>query len=198
MAPHLSQILVADYGLNEEDLAEAQRLKDEKGGSIGEILVQQNNISETQLLEALSNQYDLPFWPTLPLDNIESEFTEKIPIQFLKKYFMVPLEYRHPVTAENCGIAPPNTTDSDTQVAAPGHVVAINDPLNFHALDDLVRLMELTDFQLVLASRDSILSAINLQYDLRRDSAEQLVQDMQEDGSAILSEIEETADYPNP
>jgi len=194
MAPHLSQILVADYGLNEEDLAEAQRLKDEKGGNIGEILVQQNNISETQLFEALSHQYDLPFWPTLPLDNIESEFTEKIPIQFLKKYIMVPLEYHHPVTAENCGMSPPNTTDSDKQVAAPGHVIAINDPLNFHALDDLVRLMELTDFQLVLASRDSILSAINLQYDLRRDSAEQLVQDMQEDGSAILSEIEETAD----
>ena len=54
--------------------------------------------------------------------------------------------------------------------------------------------MEVTDFELVLASRESILSAINLQYDLRRDSAEQLVQDMEENGSTILSEIEETAD----
>ena len=54
--PHqLSQILVADYGLNEEEMAEAYRLKEEKGGSIGEILVQQNNISVTQLLEALGN-----------------------------------------------------------------------------------------------------------------------------------------------
>ncbi|MGD9412956.1 MAG: type II secretion system ATPase GspE, partial [Desulfobacterales bacterium] len=32
------------------------------------------------------------------------------------------------------------------------------------------------------------------QYDLRRDSAEQLVQDMEENGSNIISEIEETAD----
>ena len=61
MTQQLSQILVADYGLNEEELAEAYRLKDEKGGSIGEILVQQDNISETQLLEALSHQYDLPY-----------------------------------------------------------------------------------------------------------------------------------------
>jgi len=194
MAPQLSQILAADYGVDNAELAEAQRLRQEKGVGIGEILVQQNHITETQLLEALSNQYDLPFWPTLPLDDIESDFTEAIPIQFLKKYFMVPLAYTRPVTAANCGMLPPNAADADKEVAAPGPVIAINDPLNFHALDDLVRLMGLTDFSLVLASRESILSAINLQYDLRRDSAEQLVQDMQEDGSAILSEIEETAD----
>jgi hypothetical protein len=53
MTQQLSQILAADYGLNEEELAEAYRLKDEKGGSLGEILVQQDNISEAQLLEAL-------------------------------------------------------------------------------------------------------------------------------------------------
>ncbi len=39
MAQQLSQILVADYGLNEDELTEAQRLKDEKGASIGAILV---------------------------------------------------------------------------------------------------------------------------------------------------------------
>jgi general secretion pathway protein E len=54
--------------------------------------------------------------------------------------------------------------------------------------------MGLTDFKLVLSGRETILSAINLQYDLRRDSAEQLVQNMEENGSDILSEIEETAD----
>jgi general secretion pathway protein E len=157
MSPQLSQILVADYGLKEEDLAEAYRLKEEKGGSLGEILVQQENISETQLLEALSHQYELPYWPQLPLDNIESDFTDIIPIQFLKKFHMVPLEYHNPVTAANCGMVPPNSADADKPVATPGHVIAINDPLNFHALDDLVRLMELTDFKLVLASRESIL-----------------------------------------
>jgi general secretion pathway protein E len=61
-------------------------------------------------------------------------------------------------------------------------------------LDDLTRLIELTDFKIVLTHRDVIFSAINLQYDLRRDSAAQLVQDMEENGSDIISEIEETAD----
>jgi general secretion pathway protein E len=194
MRTHLAEILANNYGLNEDDLAEARRLREEKGGRIADILVQQKNISETQLLAALSVQYDLPYWPKLPLDRIESEFTEKIPIQFLKKYFMVPLEYQNPINAAACGLVPPNSADSEKQVAPPGFVVAINDPLNFHALDDLVRLLKLTDFKLVLADHEAILSAINLQYDLRRDSAQQLVQDMEQNGSDIISEIEETAD----
>jgi general secretion pathway protein E len=194
MKTQLSQILVENYDLSEDVLAEAWRVREEKGGNIGDILVQQKGISETQLLEALSNQYELPYWPILPLENIESEFIEKVPIQFLKKYFMVPLEYEKPITAANCGLSSHNGTDADNQVAPPGHVIAINDPLNFHALDDLVRLIGLTDFKLVLSGRETILSAINLQYDLRRDSAEQLVQNMEENGSDILSEIEETAD----
>jgi general secretion pathway protein E len=194
MRTQLSQILVDNYHLNEDVLAEARRIREEKGGNIGDILVQQKSISETQLLEALSNQYDLPYWPILPLENIESEFIEKVPIQFLKKYFMVPLEYEKPITAANCGLLPRNGTDADNQICPPGHIIAINDPLNFHALDDLVRIMGLTDFKLVLSGRETILSAINLQYDLRRDSAQQLVQNMEENGSDILSEIEETAD----
>ena len=194
MRSQLSQILVDDYGLTEDDLAEAQRLREEKGGSIGDILVQQKNISESQLLEALGTQYDLPYWPALPLESSESEFTEKVPIQFLKKHCMVPLEYPNPITAADRGLASPNSADSDKEVFPPGCVVAINNPLNFQALDDLVRLLGLTDFGLVLARRESILSAINIQYDLRRDSAEQLVQDMEESSSDIIHEIEETAD----
>ena len=194
MRAHLAEILVDRYDLNEDDLAEARRLREDKGGRIGDILVQQKNISEKQLLEALSIQYDLPYWPKLPLENSDSEYADKVPIQFLKKFNMVPLEYLKPITASDCGLAPLNSDSSDQQVAAAGYVVAINDPLNFHALDDLVRLMELTDFKLVLAEREMILSAINLQYDLRRDSAQQLVQNMEENGSDIISEIEETAD----
>ncbi|MCP4624297.1 MAG: type II secretion system ATPase GspE [bacterium] len=194
MRAHLAEILVDHHDLNEDALAEARRIREDKGGRIGEILVQQNSISEQQLLEALSIQFDLPYWPQLPLESVESEFTDKIPIQFLKKYNMVHLKCPKPITAANCGLALINGDAADKQVAPAGYVVAINDPLNFHALDDLVRLTDVTEYKLVLAERETILSAINLQYDLGRDSAQQLVQDMQENGSDIISEIEETAD----
>ncbi|UCF90942.1 MAG: type II secretion system ATPase GspE [Desulfobacterales bacterium] len=194
MRNNLSQILIERYGLTEEILAEARQTKAEKGGSIGEILVSQQTLSEAQLLEALSLQYDIPFWPKLPLDNNGTDFTDRLPIQFLKKYFMVPLECHTPVYPRDCGLAPPNDGDAAKALCPPGCIIAINDPLNFQALDDLVKILELADFRVVLATREAILSAINLQYDLRRDSAEQLVQDMEENGTSIISEIEETAD----
>jgi len=190
----MDRILVADFGLNEQQVAEARCIQAEKGGHVGDILVKQKNITEARLLKALSVQYAMDYWPRLPLNNMDSGVADRVPIQFLKKYFLVPLQYRQPVLAADCGLAAPDGTGGSEPIAGPGTVIAINNPSNFQALDDLVRIMGLADFKTVLSSREAILAAINLQYDLNRDSAEQLVQDMEENGSDILSEIEETAD----
>jgi general secretion pathway protein E len=190
----LSQILIENFGLSEDNLAEAQRIKAEKGGNLGQILVDQKQLSETQLLEALKSHYDLPFWPKLPFDHSGTDFTEKVPIQFLKKNVIVPLECRNPVTALDCGLSQPDGPESSKEVCPPGFIIALKDPSNFQALDDLIRILNLDVYQMVLSTQEAILSAINMQYDLRRDSAQQLVQDMEENGTSIISEIEETAD----
>ena len=193
MSP-LADILTTRYGIDSEALSAAERTKTEKGGQIGEILIQQKAITETQLLEAMSQQFDVPFWPKLPLNDIGADLVAKIPIQFLKKHTLVPLNCLRPLTALDCGLEGTDPTDSGRPVCESGCVIAIREPLNFQALDDLVRILNIPNYQLVLSTRDAILSAINLQYDLRRDSAEQLVQDMEGNGSTIISEIEETAD----
>jgi len=194
MIHRLADILKNKFGLNEDHLAEAQRVRGETGNSIGQILIDQKNLSEVQLLEALSVQYGMPFWPILPFDKTESDFTDKVSIQFLKKYNIVPLEYSQPISAKDCGLKPQDDPQTETTQFAPGCIIATNDPLNFQPLDDLVKTIGIDDYRIVLSTRESIVSAINLQYDLRRDSAEQLVQDMEENGSNIISEIEETAD----
>jgi general secretion pathway protein E len=194
MINRLADILKNKFGLNEEYLVAAQQVKTETGGNIGQILIDQKNLSEEQLLEALSIQYGMPFWPILPFDNTESDFTDKVSIQFLKKYHIVPLEYSRPISAKDCGMTPQNDPQTETTQFAPGCIIATNDPLNFQPLDDLVKTIGIDDYRVVLSTREAIISAINLQYDLRRDSAEQLVQDMEENGSNIISEIEETAD----
>ncbi len=194
MIHRLTDILKDKFGLNEDHLAEAQRVRSETGNSIGQILIDQKNLSEIQLLEALSVQYGMPFWPKLPFDNTESDLTDKVSIQFLKKYHIVPLEYSQPISAKDCGMTPQNDPQTETTQFAPGCIIATNDPLNFQPLDDLVKTIGIDDYRVVLSTREAIVSAINLQYDLRRDSAEQLVQDMEENGSNIISEIEETAD----
>jgi general secretion pathway protein E len=130
----------------------------------------------------------MPFWSKLPFENTESDFTDKVSIQFLKKYNLVPLEYSQAISAKDCGLTPQNDLQTEATQFAPGFIIAINDPLNFQPLDDLVKTIGIDDYRIVLSTRET------LQYDLRRDSAEQLVQDMEENGSNIISEIEETAD----
>ena len=194
MIHRLADILKDKFGLDEDHLAEAQQVRTETGNSIGQILIDQKNLSEVQLLEALSIQYGMPFWSKLPFENTESDFTDNVSIQFLKKYNLVPLEYNQAISAKDCGLTPQNDPQTEATQFAPGFIIAINDPLNFQPLDDLVKAIGIDDYRIVLSTREIIVSAINLQYDLRRDSAEQLVQDMEENGSNIISEIEETAD----
>ncbi|MBW2640000.1 MAG: type II secretion system ATPase GspE [Deltaproteobacteria bacterium] len=194
MQKPLTQILRETFGVSQEDLNEAQKIKSEKGGRFGEILVAKKNITETQFLEALSIQYGIPFWPDLPLESFKTDFISQVPIQFLKKYVMVPLisdTKESGVDNSLPQLEPENATETLPHSAA---VIAINDPADIQALDDLIRILEPHDFKLVLSTKDAILFAINISYDLNRDSAEQLVQDMEEDSSAIISEIEEKAD----
>ncbi len=186
MQTKLSEILINTIGVPEKDINEAQRMNADRSGRIGETLVAQKIITETQLLKALSLQYDIPLWIELPLGNFSIEFTQEIPIQFLKKYIMVPLISDRPVAADNREII--------ENRPHPYTVVAVNDPACIHPLDDLIRILKLKTFKIVLSTKQAILSAINISYDLGRDSAEQLVQDMEENGSSIISEIEETAD----
>jgi len=167
----IGEILKETYGLSEEALAEAIEIQEQKGGWIGEILVRQNAVSELDLLKALSTQFDLPFLADLPTQDLNTDFAGKVPIQFLKKYKMVPM-----------------VTSNETYVA-------VNDPFEFQSLDDLRLSLEWDGVKVVLAPYSAILSAINLAYDMSQDSAEQVIQNMHEDDSdQILSELEATGD----
>jgi general secretion pathway protein E len=74
------------------------------------------------------------------------------------------------------------------------YIVAMNDPSYYQQLDDLVRILGINDYQVILSNKNAILSAINISYDFSRDSAEELVQNLEEDGGTIIEEIEQSAD----
>ena len=102
---------------------------------------------------------------------MNTEFTEKAPIQFLKKYRMVPV--MNPKEA----------------------YIATHDPLLFQPLDDLKLLLGLDGIPVILAPQSAIISTINFAYDMSRDSAEQVIEGMHEDETdLIISEIEVTGD----
>ena len=167
----IGEVLKETCGFSAEVLADALKVQEEKGGWIGEILVRQNAVSESDLLKALSTQFDLPFLPDLPTQDLNADFAGKVPIQFLKKYKMVPV-----VTSNEA-------------------FIAVNDPFSFQPLDDLRLSLEWDGVKVVLAPYSAILSAINFAYDMSQDSAEQVIEDMhEEDSDLILSEIEKTGD----
>ncbi|MEJ5358232.1 MAG: type II secretion system ATPase GspE [Desulfobacterales bacterium] len=186
-----SELLTRRFGLPAEAVAAAEAQRREKGGRLEEILLQQRVLTEEQLLEATAERLGVDFWPRLPPRGIDPALAARVPTAFLKKHGLVPLRFETPVDAAECGLAAAGTE----RAACPaGWVVAMRDLQGLPALDDLVRLLGLCDYKIVLSTREAILAAIHAQADLSRDSAEQLVQNLEENGATILSGIEETAD----
>jgi general secretion pathway protein E len=167
----LGQLLVESFGVTQEAVARALVLQQEKGGRIGEILVQQKQLSIADLYAARSLQCGLPLVTELP-PNPDPFFTSRVPIQFLRKFKMIP-------------------------VATPGEsYIALAEPLNFQQVDDLQRVLNWEGMKTVLAPQEEIFKAINRCYDRSsQNRADQVMQDMDvDDPEAIISEIEETAD----
>jgi general secretion pathway protein E len=152
-------------------LAETQGQMRSNGSGLVELLVQKRVLPEGVLLRALGEEYGLPFWETLPTDHMKTEFTGLVSIQYLKKQRVVPLD-----TPE-------------------GFWVAVNDPGNFSAVDDLCRLLGREGRPVVLATQETIFGAIHLAYDLSRSTAKEFFQEMHDEtADNLLSEIEERGD----
>jgi len=167
----LGEILQEDFGVAAESIEAALAVQREKGGRIGEILLQLRKISENDLLNARSVQCGLEVVHTLP-DDFEPFFVPRVPIGFLKKFKMIP-------------------------IATPAEsYIAVAEPFFFQQLDDLQRLLNWEGIKTVLAPQNEVFVAINSAYDMtRQDVADQVMQDMDEDNpESILSEIEETSD----
>ncbi len=190
MNKRLSHILYQDFDVSEEDFEEAQQSCLEQNTILAETLIKKQVVTESQLLEAYSKLYNIPFLPKLFVEAFDTDFTQHISIQFLKKYSMVPVKSKQPLQGE-IERADESTAEQDVKNHA---VVVINDPSLFQPLDDVVKILKWDDVDLVLSTRDTILSLINTAYDSSRDTAQQLVEDMEENANDIISEIEETSD----
>ena len=166
----IGEILTENFNLSEEALTSGLNTQEEKGGRIGEILIRQKSLSEIDLLKALGLQLGVNFLPTIPIDELNTEFAETVPIHFLKKYRMVPV------------ITPDNS------------FIAANDPLQFQPYDDLKLFLGLETTDMILVPHSSILSVINFAYDVSRDSAEEVIQEMHDEDGDLLMAIEGVGD----
>ncbi len=163
-------VLIEQLGLDTAQVARAVETQEETGEDFGRILLQQEAINENDLLKAQGVLFDLEVRTTLP-SNIDTDFTGKVSIGYLKTNRIVPVR-----------------TVKDV-------FFAINDPYAFQPLDDLRKILSMETARCVLCPNAAIVNAINFAYDMTQDSAEEVVQGMDdEDPEALFSEIEETGD----
>ena len=166
----IGEILIEHCGLTVEALEKALDKQVESGGTIGSIIIKNGDIDEIDVLSALGAYFDMDVSRMLPAD-IQTEFTEKIPISFLKNNKMVPVD-----------------TGAD-------HYIAINDPFLFQPLDDLRKILSWQGCRAVLVPAQPILNAINYSYDMTQTTADVVMQDIdEEDPERLFSEIEEIGD----
>jgi general secretion pathway protein E len=136
----LGQILMRQTPLTEQQLDDGLRVQREEGGRIGEILVRRNYVTEEQMLHALASQLDLPMKTEIKPEECEAELALRVPINFAKQHRIMPIRR-----------------------VGRGVEVAVADPLDVHALDDVRRALNAEILPLVAPSA-KIVEAINKVY----------------------------------
>ena len=136
----LGQILLRQTELTEQLLEDALRVQREEGGRIGEILVRRNYVTEEEMLHALAGQLDLPMVKEIKPEECDAELALRVPINFAKQHRLMPLRR-----------------------VGRGVEVAVADPLDVHALDDVRRVLGAEIYPVVVPG-GRIVEAINKVY----------------------------------
>lgn len=139
ISKQLGELLLERKIISERQLQKAHQVQKEKGGLLGSILVLLGYATEEQIAQALTTQFGFPY---LPLANyeIEPQIVKLIPENVAKQYNLIAID---------------KIGNSLT--------VAMSDPLNVHAVED-VELITNCKVQVFVSTQTDIKEAINRYY----------------------------------
>lgn len=160
----LGQILLEHSPLTTQQLEEALVVHREKGLKLGEALVQLRFLRAEDILKALSIQVGIPYTSEIIPDDIPTDLVIQVPINFSKKNEIIPLRREE------------------------GHIlVAMSDPVNHSALDDL-RLIFDHPIRPIIASSQQIMEAINNCYNRKAGQDQAVMSDLDEEGLDMMTQ----------
>ena len=142
----IGQILLSQTSLTEAQLKEALQIQKDKGGRLGEILVQKKFLQPHEILLALGLQLGIPCLKELDVNHINPDWVKDIPIAYARQFEVIPVAI--------------------DEIAA---TVAISDPFNLQVLDDL-RVVFQKEVKPVLCETKVVLDAINRVYERVRNT----------------------------
>jgi type IV pilus assembly protein PilB len=140
MASRLGELLVRENLISLQQLQKAQEEQRKHGGRLGYQLTKLGFIGETELTSFLSKQYGVPSI-NLSEFEIDPEITTLIPREVAEKHLVIPVNR-----------------------AGSSLIVAMSDPTNIYAIDDL-KFVTGYNIEVVVASEAAIKSAIDRYYD---------------------------------
>jgi type IV pilus assembly protein PilB len=135
----LGELLITQGIITREQLEKALSVQKDKGGLIGEVLVELKLVKEEDIAQALTVQYGFPY---LPLGNYEvnPQVLEVIPARVARQYLLVPVDK----IGNNI-------------------TVAMSNPLNIQALED-IELLSGCSVQVFVSTSSDVKTAIAKYY----------------------------------
>ena len=135
----LGELLIERNIINNSQLEKALSIQKERGGLIGEILVELGFAKEEDIAQALTAQYGFPYLPLANYD-INPEIANLIPGRVARQYLLVPIDK----IGNNL-------------------TLAMSNPLNIQAIED-VELLSGCSVQTFVATSSDIKKAIEKYY----------------------------------
>ncbi|MCO4764236.1 MAG: type II secretion system ATPase GspE [Myxococcales bacterium] len=164
--------ILADMGACTHDqVNDALEMQAERGGLIGELLVQMAAITQLQLTRALGSQFGMTVEDTIDLEEIDVSLVGPLSMSY----------------AKGAGVLPTLHEDGVLEVA-------LCNPLSIDVLDDLRVMYDQATIEPYLVTPDVLNEAVNHAFD-RRARADQVVDDMaKEEGVGdIAAELEDAS-----
>ncbi|MFH0910379.1 MAG: ATPase, T2SS/T4P/T4SS family, partial [Planctomycetota bacterium] len=154
----IGSILLADGVINETQLKEALAVQEKEGGALGRILQDLGHITEPQLLSAIGSQLGMEVMDDLSAVEVPPEVLNMVNKMMAEVYNIVP------VPMDNGEL-----------------LVAMADPLNVHALDDL-RFMLNCPVRGVVSNPEAVRAAIDRFYGASTaDDIESLINELKQE-----------------
>jgi general secretion pathway protein E len=161
----IGQILLSQTSLTEPQLREALAVQKEKGGRLGEILVQKKFLQPHEILVALGLQLGIPYLKEIDVNHIDPEWVKDVPITYARQYEVLP------IAVDEFAIT-----------------VVISDPFNLQCLDDL-RVIFQKEIKPVLCESKFVLDSINRVYErVRQNIMQEISEDAEEEFQYDLDE----------
>ena len=163
----LGRILIKMGVLDRDKVHECLKIQSQRGGKvqIGQIFLELGLVDEGQLQMALAAQRGMEYFSLDGID-IPSDVVEKVPAQMANTYHIVPIEYNQQLNELS---------------------VALDNPENFRATDDLSTLM---GFKVTakITDSDALERALTKYYKSQDENINELIDEIQ--GDTFLAEFE--------